>query len=249
MQKKSLSAKVLCLALAVVMAIGVASFAYFSDNAVTSAQGTAGTVAIALDSDINLLDAQGMDILNPGDQRVAAFTVTNEGNKSIDVRTTLALTALDHEGNAINFTGDAATQSEFDLYLASDVELVEGKGYAPKAGATPIEVKAINGNVITYTIADYSLNGNSDKYAEVESIDGITAFAHEYDYVLVFKGETGNDGQDSSITIDLVVEAKQHENTGAGWEIVAQESMTQGSITKNVVDGEDVLTDANGGRN
>lgn len=231
-------------AVAVILAMG-ASMAYFTDYATTNATGTAGTVAIALDSDINLLDANGMDILNPGDQRDGSFTVTNMGNKSIDVRTTVALTALDHEGNAIAFTGDAESQSEYDLYLASDVELVEGKGYAPKADAKPLEVKSIDGNVIKYVLPEYSLNGNSDEYAEVETIDGIDAFAHDYDFVLVFKGEAGNEWQASTVTLDLIVEAKQHENTGAGWDIVAQESITQGSLTQDVVAGEVVITPDN----
>lgn len=224
----------------------VGSMAYFTDYATTQANGTAGTVAIGLDSEINLLDANGMDILNPGDERVGAFTVTNHGNKSIDVRTTMALTALDHEGNPINFTGDAESQSEYDLYLASDVELVEGEGYKPVAGAKPLAVKTIEGNVIKYVLPEYALNGNSDMYDEVETIDGIDAFAHENDFVLVFKGEAGNEWQASTIQLDVIVEAKQHENTGAGWDIVAKESLTQGSLTQDVVAGETVITAADG---
>lgn len=223
----------------------VGSMAYFTDYATTQANGTAGTVAIALDSQIDLKDANGMDILNPGDKRDGMFKVTNMGNKSIDVRSTIALTALDHEGNAIAFTGDAETQSEYDLYLASDVELVEGKGYKPVADAKPLEVKSIDGNVIKYVLPEYSLNGNSDEYAEVESIDGVNAFAHDYDFVLVFKGETGNEWQASTIQLDVIVEAKQHENTGAGWDIVAQESLTQGSLTQDVVAGEVIITPDN----
>lgn len=243
MTKKTKTPKrALCALLAVVMLMG-ASFAYFSDYATTSVTGTAGTVAIAMDSDINLLDAEGRDILNPGDMRDGSFAVTNEGNKSIDVRTTVALTALDHEGNPINFTGDAETQSEYDLYLASDVELVEGYGYQPKADAKPLEVKTIEGNVIKYVLPEYSLNGNSDKYDEVETIDGIDAFAHDYDFVMVFKGATGNEWQASTVQLDLIVEAKQHENTGAGWDIVAQEQLTAGSLTQNVVKAETVITD------
>ena len=148
MQKTNKRFAVVAGAVAAILAMG-ASFAYFSDYATSQATGTAGTVAIALDSDINLLDAEGRDILNPGDMRDGSFDVTNEGNKSIDVRTTIKLVAKDHEGNAINFTGDAETQSEYDLYLASDVELVEGRGYMPKADAKPLEVKSIEGNVIT----------------------------------------------------------------------------------------------------
>ena len=237
-----------CAGVAGALVLG-ASMAYFTDYAVTSAEGTAGTVAIALDSEINLLDANGMDILNPGDQRDGAFTVTNMGNKSIDVRETIALTALDREGNPMAFTGDAETQSEFDLYKASDVSLVEGEGYKPNADAKPLEVKSIDGNVITYVLPEYSLNGNSDEYDEVETIDGVDAFAKENDFVLVFKGETGNDWQASTITVDVIVEAKQHENTGAGWDIVAQEEITQGSLTQNVVMAEEVITAVDGSTN
>ena len=238
-----------CAGVAGALVLG-ASMAYFTDYAVTSAEGTAGTVAIALDSEINLLDANGMDILNPGDQRDGAFTVTNMGNKSIDVRETIALTALDREGNPMAFTGDAESQSEFDLYLRSDVEEVPGEGFKPMAGAKPLAVKEINGNVITYTLPEYSLNGNADEYAEVETIEGVDAFAKENDFVLVFKGEAGNDWQAAEITVDVIVEAKQHENTGAGWDIVAQEQVSQGSITKDVVMAEEVITQleaSNGG--
>lgn len=232
---------IVAIILATIMILGC-SFAYFSDYAATSTSGTAGTVAVSLDSDVNLLDANGNDILNPGDMRDAGFVITNEGNKSIDVRTTMALTALDRDGNAINFTGDAATQSEYDLYLKDDVELVEGYGYAPKAGKSPLTVKAIDGNKIIYTVPAYSLNGNSDKYDEVETIEGLDAFSNANDFVLVFKGGAGNEWQASKIQLDIVVEAKQHENTSAGWDIVAQESVTNGSIVKDVVAQEGAIT-------
>ena len=238
MQKTNKKFAVVAGAVAAVLAMG-ASFAYFSDYATSQATGTAGTVAIALDSDINLLDAEGRDILNPGDMRDGSFDVTNEGNKSIDVRTTIKLVAKDHEGNAINFTGDAETQSEYDLYLASDVELVEGRGYMPKADAKPLEVKSIEGNVITYVLPEYSLNGNSDKYDEVETIDGVDAFSKDNDFVLVFKGEAGNEWQASTISMAVLVEAKQHENTQAGWEIVATEVLEGGTT---VVAAENVIT-------
>ena len=215
------------------------SLAYFTDYATTQANGTAGTVAIALDSDINLLNADGQDILNPGDMRDGSFDITNMGNKSIDVRTTVKLIAKDHEGNAINLTGSATEQSEYDLYAREDVELVEGYGYMPKEGATPLEVKSIEGNVITYVLPEYSLNGNSDEYDEVETIDGVDAFSHDNDFVLVFKGEAGNEWQASTISMAVLVEAKQHENTQAGWEIVATEVLEGGTT---VVAAENVIT-------
>ncbi|MEE0929964.1 MAG: carboxypeptidase-like regulatory domain-containing protein [Acutalibacteraceae bacterium] len=246
MNKKIVKPIALILVAALLMSF---SLAYFTDRAETQANGTAGTVAISLANNINLLDADGQDIINPGDQRAAGFAVTNEGNKSIDVRTTVALTAMDYAGQPINFSGDTDVQSEYDLYLASDVELVEGKGYAPKTGATPLQVKSINGNVITYRLPVYSLNGNSDKYTEVETIDGIDAFTKNHDLVMIMKGEAGNAWQASSIRMDVLVEAKQHENTAAGWTIVATENVTHGSINQDAVLAEDVITALDGSAN
>ena len=56
------------------------TFAYFSDNASTQVTGTAGTVALSMDSNINLLNPDGKDIINPGDMRDGSFTVTNGCN-------------------------------------------------------------------------------------------------------------------------------------------------------------------------
>lgn len=233
---------IVALVLAVVMVFGM-SFAYFSDYAQTSTTGKAGTVAVSVDSNMNLLDADGKDIINPGDLRDAGFTVTNEGNKSIDVRSTIVLTTQSkNAGVDLAFSGTNATQSEYDLYLRSDVEEVEGRGWAPKDGAQPLQVKSIDGDTITYQTPIYSLNGNSDRYDEVETIDGVDAFAQTNDYVLIMKGAAGNEWQNSIVSIDVLVEAKQHENTGAGWDIVAQENVATGAINQSAVKGENVIT-------
>ena len=244
MKKNSLFRAISCL-LVVAVLFGC-SFAYFSDYATTQTTGTAGTVALSMDSDINLLDPDGQDIINPGDMRDGSFTVTNEGNKSIDVRTTIALTTQSNTGFDLAFSGDGTTQSEYDLYLRDDVELVEGKGWMPKDGAQPLQVKSIDQDVITYILPEYSLNGNSDRYDEVETVDGVTEFAHTYDFVMVMKGGATNEWQNSSVSIDVLVEAKQHENTNAGWEIVAKENVTSGSINQSAVKGESVISGVNG---
>ena len=259
----------IALSLAFVLLIG-SSFAYFTDHASVSTNGTAGTLAISLDSDINLLDENGMDILNPGDIRSGSFTVTNMGNKSADIRTTIALTAYDRNGQPIDLEGSATTQSMYDLYLAGDVELVDGQGHKPKAGAQPLQLKVINGNVITYSIPEYSLNGNGDLYDEVETIPaginqlatpfasaefdfyfeeemipGVPAlpeYAKDCDFVLVFNTAAGNEFQGSVVRIDVIVEAKQHENTQAGWQLCEHEGIVVGSLSQDVVLPENVIT-------
>ena len=248
----------ICLALAIVISGIIGSLAYFSDNAIASANGRAGTVAIELDSEINWLNDEGMDILNPGDNRCSRFTIYNVGNKAVDVRTTITLTALDREGNPLNFSETEMEQSEFDLYRAKDFEEVEGEGSKPFYeyfeeydewfGTYPIDVKSINGNVITYTIPEYSLNGNIN-FAERETIDGLSenyGHRHIYGHYLIFATWASNEWQDCTITMDILVEAKQHYNTESGWEIVAQKTVTQGSIAKDAVSEEVVITDING---
>ena len=210
------------------------SLAYFTDNASTNASGTAGTVGIELDSTgIVLTDADGLNILNPGDMRTVSYELTNTGNKSIDVRTTIVLTstqAMDKE----------SAQAEYEIYLASDVELVPGEGYKPVEGAQPLAVRSISedGKTITYKPADYILNGSADHAErEVEAdvlvsdadgdiVVGANGDTVQLNYVLVFKGAASNDFQNSGVTIDVLCEAKQHRNTEAGWSLVAEEGFT-----------------------
>lgn len=245
---------IICLVLSFVLLIG-GTLSYFTDYATTSAEGTAGTVAISLDtSNINWLNADGQDILNPGDARKSIFKVQNEGNKSVDVRTTIKLT-VESEHYDLEFSGDSENQSEFDLYYSKDLLSMIGYGtwpdvyIDPETGeidenreALPIQTKTVEGNTITYVLDEYSLNGNSDKYDEVETTTAAYDYKQQFNYYLLFDGAAGNEWQDCKITMDIIVEAKQHENTSAGWHIVAQETMTHGSITKDVVPGETVIT-------
>lgn len=236
-------------ALAFVLLIG-GTFAYFTDYATLQTTGTAGTVKIAVDDNINLLNEDGYDILNPGDMRDAGFTVTNEGNKSVDVKGTIFLTGYDRDGNLVNFTGDAETQSEYDLYLRDDVELVEGRGYMPKEGAKPLQVKEVDGGFIMYTLPDLMLNGNSALHDEVETIDGVNEYSHEYDIVLVFKGAAGNEWQASQIYLEVMVDAKQHENTEGGWETIygGEEGITLELVKRSTYAGCPYFAyDADGG--
>lgn len=260
-RKLSLAVAIIC----VLCSIGI-SMAYFSDVITTGTNGTAGTVAVEVENNINLLNEDGMDILNPGDIRTVNFTVVNYGNKSIDTKTTVALSLYNHAGFPLNFTGTDDTQSEYDLYAPDDVAMGyqftradgttyiateaenEGDinngtfGYIPKAGARPLESKKVMNNKIFYEFYD-SMNGNSDMYDEAETIEGINEYQKEYDFVLVFKAETGNDYQDSTIIIDVLAEAKQHENTELGWELISHEKFGQGVIVKDTVVREDIITE------
>lgn len=227
------------MSLALVLAIGatllVGTTAYFTDRVSTNATATAGTVTLELDAstlETAMKDADGKDILNPGDQRVINYGLTNTGNKSVDVREKIVLTssvAMDK----------AAAQAEFEIYNAADVEFVDGRGYQPKDGASPLAVRSIsdNGLQITYDIPEYVLNGNEDFGDDAREIeDGVTTDSNDGAYILVFKGASSNDFQGASVTIDILAEAKQHRNTDESlWAEIATESVTFGGVDVAVV--------------
>ena len=85
-------AAAIALSASAVLTLG-ASLAYFTDRADTTATGRAGTVAIDLASNVDLLSEDGKAILDPGDMNDASSTITNQGNKSIDVRETIVLSS------------------------------------------------------------------------------------------------------------------------------------------------------------
>ena len=197
------------------------SMAYFTDHETAKATTTAGTV------DLTLTEAWAdVSNFNPGDQADFSYTISNDGNKSIDVRETIVLKS--------SVAMDAATQAEFELYKAADVEQQANGSYIPASGAQPIttganRVVSDDNMSIKYVIDEYVLNGTGEN-AETE--DGINAISKDSDYVLVFRNDSGNAFQGAELSVDLLAEAKQHRNTdGDTWTTVATEEVTMGSET------------------
>ena len=195
------------------------TFAYFTDRIETSATAKAGTVDLALDANwANVAN------FNPGDKADLAYTISNDGNKSVDVRERLVVTS--------SVALDTAAQAEFEIYKAADVEQDAAGAYVPKADAKPVtqgaeRIVAGDSKSITYVLPQYTLNGTGTA-AETES--GVNATEHEAPYVLVFKGASSNAFQDADVEVTLLAEAKQHRNTDADtWATVSSESVTFGN--------------------
>ena len=223
-RKKKKLGGLFALTLAVVMILG-SSLAYFTDRASTSANGTAGTVDIALNPDIQLTDADGKNILNPGDARKVNFTIPNVGNKSVDIREIIKLTS------SVTMT-NTETQAEFELYKTEDVEEVTGQGWRPKSGATPLAVRTVSDDkkTITYQIPDVVLDGNHESalgnYETEPEANGLDT--QEERYTLLFRQNSSNAFQDATVTIEKLVDAKQHRNTNADWtEFVTEQYVFQ----------------------
>ena len=247
---------ILCLVLMAIVTI-ICSLAYFSDRDSINTNGKAGTLNIDLTSNINLLDEDGQNILNPGDVRDTSFIVTNKGNKSTDLRTIIKLTST------VPMTD--ADQAEYELYEKSNTTTITGVGTLPLvfdndfgykgetgeqakisyatdyvAGTVatdqvvgtvtetqPLSVRNMSADKksITYNVPDVALNGNMT-LAEFEREDGVNTDTHLYDYVLIVKSQSKNAFQDSIVTIDVSVLAKQHRNSGAGWTLVENDTET-----------------------
>lgn len=277
--KKRLS-KILAGAMALCLLVG--TFAYFTDRVEHKATGTSGNVqiestAFAGANDANVLvDRDGKDNLNPGDVRDLTFTVSNMGNKAVDIRHTIKLVAEDSTGAALALTEEAG-QAEFDIYKYGDVTYTAKAGYVIADQAKPVfssdsvtntlgASRTVDGNTITYTFADTTLLGkegaaNSERVenanltadTDVEGFIDVndTKDAVTYKYVLVFRNTSLNKFMNSGIQIDMVVEAKQHYNTNDTWATVATQSFTAGNLTINAVPthAEDTVGNATAGDN
>lgn len=231
MKKNNNVLKTLITVLVLVITI-CGSLAYFTDYSEVYQSGTAGTLDIELINNINLLDEDGKDILNPGDMRSASITINNLGNKSADIR--LLLRCYVEDGK------DLYSYEGFMLYHKDDVEYIEGKGWQPKENAMPVGFESNprycsptrneHGYVVEYYIPEFILNGNEtlpDMKRELE-VDVATdkknfdvsdgGSSVTIDYVLLFYSEAGNEFQGITVAIEVEILAKQHRNTASLWE-------------------------------
>lgn len=201
------------------------TLSYFTDRDSTNVEATAGTVDIGITA-----DWQNVANFNPGDQADLGYTISSEGNKSVDVREKLVVKS----SVAMADSG----QAEFEIYRAADVAQDANGAYIPNPGAEPIttgadRVMSDDKMSITYSIDEYVLNG-AGANAEVEA--GISETSKESEYVLVFKNSSENAFQGAEASVDLVAEAKQHRNTGTDtWATVAKESIAVGGQNIDVV--------------
>lgn len=219
-KKKALAAGALAVSCAL-----AGTVAYFTDRVETSATAKAGTVDLALDA--NWTDVANF---NPGDKADLDYQISNDGNKSVDVRERLVVTS--------SVALDTAAQAEFEIYKAIDVEQDAAGAYVPKADAKPVtdgakRIVAGDSRSITYVLPEYTLNGSG---ANAETESGVTDTNHSADYVLVFKGASSNAFQDADVEVSLLAEAKQHRNTNSDtWATVSSESVTFGNGNVNAV--------------
>lgn len=232
-RKKVLMAGI-SLGLAAALALG-GSLAYFTDREAVTAEGTAGSLDITVENktDLTAENAGGQNLLNPGDRKPVGWVVSEKGNKSADIRTTITLTS------DIPMT-TTEKPAEFEIYNADDVEEKKDEknnslGFAPKAGAEPLTEREIStdGKTITYKPAEYSLNGDTMSGVDAEEDIKDAGNSKESKYVLLFKQGATNAFQKANVTLNVLLEAKQHRNTDGKWGDIAKETYS--------INGKDTL--------
>lgn len=217
-RKKRLGLTILSLSLICATSISMV-MAYFTDREQATASATAGTLSITLTESWNASNP-ARENAKPGDIYRLTYTVTNEGNKSADVRETFVI----RSSVAMSAT------PEFEIYAANSVVKGSDGTYAPISGAQPVVNSSTTRKIssdkksITYYLPEFVLNGTGTA-AETES--GVSSNAKTCNYVILFSKAASNAFQGAEITVDYLAEAKQHRNTNASvWTTVATDQIT-----------------------
>lgn len=162
------------------------AFSYFTDYESRDLQAKAGTLTMEL-ADVTTDLTDGLTIVNPGDSNPFDFTVNNTGEKSMDVKAVIKVTAP-----------IAMTEADHEFKITTP-EGQELKG-----------VLSEDKKSITYTIDDVALAGSVEKDMDT---DGATETSHAYKYKFVMDEDAKNAWQNQQADVKLEVFAKQHRNT------------------------------------
>lgn len=172
-------------AVATVAVLG-GTFAYFTGYDSKDLTAKAGTLTVELtDATEDLTD--GLTVINPGDSNPLTFTVSNTGEKSMDVKAVMKVTAP-----------QAFTESAHEFKITDD------------KGAELTGELSQDKQTITYQVSDITLAGSVEND---DTLDGTTDTTHKFDYKFAMDSGAKNAWQDITGTVKIEVYAKQHRNT------------------------------------
>ena len=184
-----------------VLSMLVGTMAYFTDRESASTKAKAGFMDMVFEDtslaansnnefaidkvwESQAIVADG-GIINPGDYFDMSYTLTNEGNKSMDIRQKLTL-----------FSSTELTEGAEEYQLT----ITGGNDSTKVTGALSDDKMSI-----TYDLADITLNGSVE--TEEGATDGV------YTIRLDFAREAGNSFMNSIVAVNTDIQAKQHRNT------------------------------------
>lgn len=232
----------LALALAGMMALG-GSLAYFTDRETVTASAKSGSFDIELDdSGVQMRNERGQDIYDPGDTRQMKFVIKNNAAKSADTRERIYVYAKHKDGTAFPMT-DENGQAEFELYNTADISKDANGCYVIKDGAAPLSTRTFADGQLLYEIPTITLSGKSslgdaNREIETDTNGSVLPDQETEDYTLLFRKDADNKWQDAVVTVEKILEAKQHRNTqDVPWKEIEKKTY---KIHNNVETGIDV---------
>jgi predicted ribosomally synthesized peptide with SipW-like signal peptide len=194
--------RIITLGAAAVATIAVlgGTFAYFTGYDSKDLTAKAGTLTVELTDATEDL-TNGLTVINPGDANPLTFTVSNTGEKSMDVKAVMKVSAP-----------QAFTESAHEFKITDD------------KGTELTGVLSDDKQSITYTVTDLTLAGSVENDS---TLDGTTDTSHKFDYKFAMDSGAKNAWQDVTGTVKIEVYAKQHRNTsslGSDWVSIVEKN-------------------------
>ncbi len=194
--------RIITLGAAAVTTIAVlgGTFAYFTGYDSKDLTAKAGTLTVEL-TDATQDLTNGLTVINPGDANPLTFTVSNTGEKSMDVKAVMKVSAP-----------QAFTESAHEFKITDD------------KGTELTGVLSDDKQSITYTVTDLTLAGSVENDS---TLDGTTDTSHKFDYKFAMDSGAKNAWQDVTGTVKIEVYAKQHRNTsslGSDWVSIVEKN-------------------------
>ena len=181
------------LSLAIIGTMLVGAFSYFTDYQEKTLSAKAGNLKLEMTAATQDL-TNNLTILNPGDSNELTFTANNTGEKSMDVKAVITVTA-----------DQAMNTSDPQYKVTSNGTALSG-------------TLSEDRKTMTYTIDDVILSGSIEKETDAET-------SHQYLYAFEMDANADNTWQDSNVSVNIALYAKQHRNTselGTDWTSIVE---------------------------
>lgn len=221
-----------------ITALGLGTYAYFSDSVENTHTAEVGTVDIEVTNN-KLTHSGSLDNMNPGDNdpdvpgtnrpgtdHELSFTVNNVGNKSVITRTVITVSGTS--------AADATPIGTDDL---SNIILSEKSTYSANASTndsdkstaiTKLTPYGTDDNALVYVIGGARnkdvLNGSGDN-AETETVSSTTSLNKTFDIGLEKEVTPESPLMGANLTFKVEVQAMQYRNTGDNdWNTIFEET-------------------------
>lgn len=161
-----------CASIAIIATLMMGAFSYFTDYQTKTLQASAGTLDLEMTDATEDLTA-GLTILNPGDANELTFTASNTGEKSMDVKAIITVTA-----------DQAMNESDYQYKIT-------------KGGTALNGTLSDDSKVLVYTIDDVTLSGS------VEADGDDTSYKYDYLFEMDADADNSWQNSDVEVKIEL----------------------------------------------